>query len=132
MENKNELKEINIKNRTRHYFDDIINGTDISFSDILLDENLHERISVYGIWYKKSTGPKPLRIRFDKIDGFIMVLDGKIKHLVLFYYGLFDKICDRIKYPISEKSGIMDSIILPLILERSELIHIILYLFKKY
>ena len=29
-------------------------------------------------------GPKPLRVRFDKIDGFIMVLDGKIKHLLLF------------------------------------------------
>ena len=103
MENKNELKEINIKNWTCHYFDDIINGTDINFSDILLDENLHERILVYGISYKKSTSTKPLRIRFDKIDGFIMVLDGKIKHLVLFDYGFFDKICDKIKYPISEK-----------------------------
>ena len=26
-----------------------------------------------------TTGPKPLRIRFDKIDRFIIVLDGKIK-----------------------------------------------------
>ena len=39
-----------------------------------------------------------------------MVLDGKIKHLVLFDYGLFDKICDKIKYLISEKSGTADSI----------------------
>ena len=43
-----------------------------------------------------------MRIRFDKIDGFIMVLDGKIKHLVLFDYGLFDKICNEIKYLISK------------------------------
>ena len=27
---------------------------------------------------------QPLRIRFDEIDGFIMVLDGEIKHLILF------------------------------------------------
>ena len=40
---------------------------------------------------------------FDKIDGFIMVLDGKIKNLVLFDYGLFDKICNKIKYLISKK-----------------------------
>ena len=30
--------------------------------------------------------------------------------LVLFEYGLFDKTCDKIKYLISEKSGIIDSI----------------------
>ena len=59
---------------------------------------------------KTSTGPKASRIRFDKIDGFIRVLDGEIKHLVLFDYGLFHKICDKIKYLISEKSGITESI----------------------
>ena len=35
---------------------------------------------------------------------------GKFRDLVLFDNGLFDKICDRIKYLISEKSGIADSI----------------------
>ena len=49
-------------------------------------------------------------IRFDKIDGFIRVHGGEFRHLVLFNYGLFDKICDKIKYLISEKSGITDSI----------------------
>ena len=39
-----------------------------------------------------------------------MVLDGKIKHLVLLDYGLFDKICDKIKYLISKKGGIRNSI----------------------
>ena len=55
-------------------------------------------------------GPKPLRIRFSKIDGFIMVLHSKIKHLVLFDYWLFDKICNKIKYLISKKGGITNSI----------------------
>ena len=32
-----------------------------------------------------------------------MVLDGKIKPLVLFDYGLFDQISDQIKYPIRKK-----------------------------
>ena len=47
---------------------------------------------------------KPLCIRFDKIDGFIKI------YLVLFDYELFDKICDRIKCLINEKSNIADSI----------------------
>ena len=63
----------------------------INFNNILLDKNLYENISVYDISYKTSTCGKPLCIRFDKIDGLFMVLGGKIKHLVLFDYGLFDK-----------------------------------------
>ena len=45
-----------------------------------------------------------------KIDGFIRVRGDEFKHLVLFDYKLFDKICDKIKYLVSEKSGIADSI----------------------
>ena len=47
-----------------------------------------------------------MRIRFDKIDGFNIILDVKIKHSIIFHYGLFNKICDKIKYLISKKSGI--------------------------
>ena len=100
MKSKNEFKKIDINNCACYYFDDIINGTDINFSNILLDQK-YENISVYDILYKTSTGPKLLCIRFDKIEGFTMVLDGKIKHLVLFDYGLFDKICIKIKYLVS-------------------------------
>ena len=60
--------------------------------------------------YKTPRDPKALRIRSNKIDGFIIALDGKIKHLVLLDYGLFDQICDKIKYLISKKSGITKSI----------------------
>ena len=49
-----------------------------------------------------------MRIRFDKVDGFIKI-DNKIRYLVLFDCIDCDKICDRIKYLISEKSGITDS-----------------------
>ena len=101
MGSEDELKEMGIKNRTCYYF-----------VDILLDEKsyeTYENVLIYNISYKTSTGPKPFHIRFDKIDGFIRVLDGEIKNLVLFDYGLFDKICDKIKYHISEKSGVTDS-----------------------
>ena len=48
-------------------------------------------------------------IRFDKINGFIKIHD-RIIYLVLFDYGWFDKLFDTIKYLITEKSGITDSI----------------------
>ena len=51
-----------------------------------------------------------LRISFDKIDGFIRVRCGEFRYLVLFNHGFFEKICDKIKYLMSEKSGITDSI----------------------
>ena len=43
-----------------------------------------------------------MRIRFDKIDGFFKSHD-EIRYLVLFDYGWFDKIYDKIKYITSEK-----------------------------
>ena len=51
-----------------------------------------------------------MRIRLNKIDGFIGFPGDDFRHLVLFDNGLFDKICDKIKHFISEKSGIADSI----------------------
>ena len=48
-------------------------------------------------------------IRFDNIDRFVKI-HNKIRYLVLFDYSYCDKICDKIKYLLSEKSGIADSI----------------------
>ena len=47
-----------------------------------------------------------MRIRFNKINGFIINRD-KTKYLVLFDYSYCDKNCDNF---INEKSGITDSI----------------------
>ena len=117
MESKDELKEIDIKNCVFYYFDDIMRvwnrDIDIHFSGILLDKKLYkekyENILIYDISNKTSTGAKPLRIRYNKIDEFIKILNG-IRHLASFDCGWFDKICDRIKYLISEKNGITVSI----------------------
>ena len=67
---KNEVKEIDIKNRAGYYFDDY-----------------------YGC-----------------------------------YYGSFNKVCNEIKYRISKKVVLQRVLII--ILERSELTHLILYLLK--
>ena len=89
----------------------------------------HLRISQFIIFH---IVPKPLLIRFDEIDGFIISLDGKIKHLALFDYGLLHKICNKTKYLISKKNDITNSINynFGITLERSKLIHIILCLLK--
>ena len=52
MGRKVELKEINTKNHTCYYFDDIITNRDIHSVGILLDEKIDENISVYDISYK--------------------------------------------------------------------------------
>ena len=61
--------------------------------------------------HKTQVVPKTLRMRFDKMNGFMMVLDAKIKHLVLFGYELADKIFREIKCLKSKKkNGITKSI----------------------
>ena len=72
MDRNDELKEINFKS---YYFDDIIKIEDFDLDNTLIDEKSYENISVYKILYKSLTESKPLRIRFDEIDGFIRVLE---------------------------------------------------------
>ena len=76
--------------------------------DILLEKKSFKDILIHDISYKTFMGSKPLRIRFDEIDGFY---DG-IRHLVLFGHLRYDEIYDRylIRYLISEKSSITNSI----------------------
>ena len=66
-----------------------------------MDEKLYENILVYNISYKTSIDSKPLRIRFDKIDGYIRIYDGT-RYLVLFGSENFDFIYNRIRYFIGE------------------------------
>ena len=83
MESNDKSKDINIKNRTRYYFDDIIKIEDFNFGNILIDEKSYENVLVYSILYKTLIGAKPTRIRLDKVDGFVKVYDGT-RYLVLF------------------------------------------------
>ena len=64
---------------------------------------------IYDISCKTFMGANPMRVRFDEIDRFVKIYDG-IRYSVLFGPGWYDAIYKRIRYLISEKSGITDSI----------------------
>ena len=76
----NKLKEIDIKNHTCYYFDDIIEikDFDFDFDNILIDEKSYKNNLVYDISYKTLFGSKPLHTRVDqtlKLLGFMMGID---------------------------------------------------------
>ena len=71
--------------------DDTIKLEDFDIDNMLIDEKSHENILIYNISYKPFTGPKPLRIIFDKIDRFIRIDDGN-RYLVLVALQKYDPI----------------------------------------
>ena len=83
MESNDKLKEIDITIRMCYYFDDIIKIKDFGLDNILIDERWYKNILVYNNLYKSLIDSMPLRITFDKVDGFIRVSDGT-EYLVLF------------------------------------------------
>ena len=129
MESKDELKEINIKNRTCCNFDDVMKARDIDSGNILWEEKIYKNNLIYDNSHKIFMGSKPLRIWFDKIEGFIKIYDG-IRYLVILDHSWFDEICDINKYLMSEKNSITDSINCNV--ARIRIDFIILYLYKKY
>ena len=76
MESNDQLREVNIKNCTFYSFDDIIRIKDFDINNILIDEKPFENILAYNISYKSLIDCKPLRVRFNKINGFIRVYNG--------------------------------------------------------
>ena len=62
MESNDELKEIDIKNRTCYYFNDIIKIEDFDFNNTFFNEKSHKNIWVYDISYKTLIGAKPLSL----------------------------------------------------------------------
>ena len=80
---------------------------------------------IYDISHKTLISAKSLRIRFDKVDGFIRVYDGT-RHLVLFGAENYDSIYNRIRYLIGIKNGITH--VFSVITLKLKLILMILYL----
>ena len=86
---------------------------DINVDRILLDKKSYENIFLFNILYKKYMDAKPLRIRFDKVDGIIKI-HGRIRYLELsnsynevycrINSRIYNAIFDRINYLVSEKS----------------------------
>ena len=124
MEN-NKFKKVVITNCTCYYFDDIIKLEDFDLDNISIAEKPHESILIYNISYKTLFDSKPLRIRCDKIYGFIRIYDGT-RHLTLFASEKYEAIYCTVRYLISLKSEI--KYIFLTILQKSKLIIIILCL----
>ena len=101
---KNELKKVLKFARVTILM--TIKFEDFDFDNILIDEKSYKDILIYNVSYKTSIGPKPLRNRFDKVDGFISirVYNGS-RYLGLFGVKKYDVIYNRIWYLISLKSG---------------------------
>ena len=62
VDRNDELKQINIKNCTCYYFDDIIKIEDFDIDNILIDEKSYKNILVYNISYKSLIDSEPLRL----------------------------------------------------------------------
>ena len=77
---------------------------DFDFNNNIIDEKPYN-ILVHNISYKSLIGEKPLHIRFDKVDGFIRIYDGT-RYLASFGPEKYDATYYRIKYLVSQKSGI--------------------------
>ena len=94
-----EFKKVYIKNCTRYYFDDIIKWEDFDHNNVLIDEKSEKQLLIYEFSYKNLIGVKPLRIKFEKIDGFIRIYDGA-RYLTLFGSESNDAIKNRVRYLI--------------------------------
>ena len=101
MESNDKLKEIDIKNCTCYYFNNIIKIEDFDFDNV----KSYKNILVHDISYKTLIGAKPFDIRFDKRNEFIRVYNGA-RYLVLFGLEKYDSNFYRIRYIIGVKSGI--------------------------
>ena len=79
------------------------------------------------IFFIHNFEAKPLNIRFDKVNGFIRVYDGA-RYLVLFRPEKYDLIYNKIRYVIRQKSCITYVFFFFIIMQKSLLIHMIIYL----
>ena len=99
----NKFRKVCIKNRMCYYFDDKVKLEDFDIDNILINKKSHENILIYEISHKTLINPKPLRIKFYKIDGFIRIYHGT-RYLTLFGSEKNYAIYDKIRYLISLKS----------------------------
>ena len=74
-----QIKEINIKNHTYYFFDDMINIKNFDSNQIKIDKNSYKNIIIYhtgyitikNLSYVKVNSVNPLYLIIDKVDGYI-------------------------------------------------------------
>ena len=84
------IKKINIKNRTYYLFDDIINIKNFDLNLLKIDKKSSKNIDIYYIGYitmkhsdyVKINSVNPLYLIIDKVDGHIEEKNGS-KYLIL-------------------------------------------------
>ena len=80
----NEVKDIDIKNRTYYFFSDMISIKSFDPNSIKLDGKSYEYILIYYIGYvmikvskyKKIYSVNPLRLIFNKMNGYLEEING--------------------------------------------------------
>ena len=74
------IKQINVKNRTYHFFNDMINIKDFNPSLIKIDKKSYKNIGIYHIGYitiksisdcENINSVNPLYLMFGEVDGYI-------------------------------------------------------------
>ena len=109
-------KEINIKNRTCYYYNDIIDTETFDSNNLKLDKKSYKDLDIYNIGYVtiKKIGSgfdinsvNPLYLRIDNASGYIeeinedkyLVFDvrDENKKLLKIYYDVFNVIMSKIK-----------------------------------
>ena len=83
------IKEINIKNRTYYFFDDMINIKDFDPNLLKIDKKSYKNIDIYYIgyitvkdsYYVKINSVNPLYLIISEADGYIKEKNGS-KYLV--------------------------------------------------
>ena len=86
----NNVKDINKKNHTYYFFDDIINIKDFDPCNIKIDEKLYKNILIYytayvtikDSKYVKINTANPLYLMFNKMNGYFKAINGN-KYLTL-------------------------------------------------
>ena len=84
------IKEINIKNQTYYFFDDMINIKDFDSNLLKIDKKSYKNIDIYYIGYitmkdsdyVKIDSVNPLYLIIEKVDGYIEVKNGN-KYVIL-------------------------------------------------
>ena len=78
------IKEINIKNRTYYFFDDMINITNFDPNLLKIDKKSYKNIDIYYIAYitvkysdyVKINSANPLHLIISKVDGYVKEKNG--------------------------------------------------------
>ena len=78
------IKEMNIKNRTCYFFDDMINIEDFDPNLLKIDKKSYKNIDIYYIgyitvkdsYYVKINGVNPLYLIISEVDGYIKEKNG--------------------------------------------------------